>query len=262
VGFYATQTGHVGLSTSDAHALYGRAAQIVRCDELALPSYENLICPKVPLDERPGVDYYAHTFPSASLIELPPGQTVRSVLRDFTRRVFAHQPLDLAHAIATDFLKGFRWDRTDARGDVPVARWQFQTSFPDLGGDNPLATTSRWGGGRPTVVKPLASFLRAYQLTVGYTPGPLLLFAFLAGIAAGCGAFRARRSHLRATVWLPTLTGLTVLVAADIFEFSWRYQLPALVLAPIAGALGLTAMLRDPNTSYPADTATTRSDLG
>ena len=64
--------------------------------------------------------------------------------------------------------------------------------------------------------------------------------------------FRARRSHLRAVLWLPTLTGLAVLLAADFFEFSWRYQLPALVLAPIAGALGITALFRDPQAVYPA----------
>jgi hypothetical protein len=160
--------------------------------------------------------------------------------------------LDLAHAVAVDFLKGFRWHRTDARGDVVVARWQFQTHFPDLAGNHPSVSTRRWGGGPPTVVKPLASFLRGYQLSVGYTPGPFLFLAFLSGILAGCGALCARRSHLRAVVWLPTLTGLGVLLMADIFEFSWRYQLPALVLAPIAGALGVTAMFRDPSAGYPA----------
>ena len=254
MGFYKSEAGHWGLTTSDAHALYGRAAQIVDCNELSYPSYEELLCPKVPLSQRVGVDYYAHTYPSGELVTPPPGQTFRDVLRDFTQRVFRSQPLDLAHAVAIDFLKGFRWDRTDARGDVVVKRWQFQTYFPNLGQDDPLAATKRWGGGPPTVVKPLASFLRRYQLSVGYTPGPFLFLAFLCGVLGGCGAFRARWSHLRAVLWLPTLTGLAVLLAADFFEFSWRYQLPALVLAPIAGALGITAMFRDPQAVYPAAT--------
>jgi hypothetical protein len=30
-----------------------------------------------------------------------------------------------------------------------------------------------------------------------------------------------------------------VLLASDFFEFSWRYQLPALVTLPPAGALGI-----------------------
>jgi len=35
-----------------------------------------------------------------------------------------------------------------------------------------------------------------------------------------------------------------VLLGADLYEFSWRYQLPALVTLPIAGAFGVTALAR------------------
>jgi hypothetical protein len=64
--------------------------------------------------------------------------------------------------------------------------------------------------------------------------------------------YRAGRSRLRACCWLPTLMGFGVLLSAALFEFSWRYQLPALVFAPIAGALGFTAIFRDPDARYPA----------
>jgi hypothetical protein len=40
------------------------------------------------------------------------------------------------------------------------------------------------------------------------------------------------------------LTGVVVLLVSDVFEFSWRYQLPALVTLPPAGALGLVIMAR------------------
>ena len=33
-----------------------------------------------------------------------------------------------------------------------------------------------------------------------------------------------------------------LLVSSDAFEFSWRYQLPAVTMLPLAGALGLTAL--------------------
>jgi len=39
-------------------------------------------------------------------------------------------------------------------------------------------------------------------------------------------------------------SGLAVLLGADLYEFSWRYQLPALITLPIAGALGATAVVR------------------
>jgi hypothetical protein len=35
------------------------------------------------------------------------------------------------------------------------------------------------------------------------------------------------------------LSAAAVLLASDLFEFSWRYQLPALVTLPPAGALGI-----------------------
>ena len=73
-------------------------------------------------------------------------------------------------------------------------------------------------------------------------PGAVLGVAFVAGLLAAAGVGRARRSGLRAACLLPALCGLSVLFAADFFHFSWRYQLPALVLAPLSGALALTAL--------------------
>ena len=39
-----------------------------------------------------------------------------------------------------------------------------------------------------------------------------------------------------------TGSAVAALLGADLYEFSWRYQLPALVTLPIAGALGATAV--------------------
>jgi hypothetical protein len=245
--YFHAQSGKWALTNTNARVLYGRAAQIADCNSVRLPPSERPLCPNEPLGKRIGVDYYAHTYPVEYLVTVPKGQTLNDVVGDFARRVFRNQPLDLMHAIAVDFLKGFRWDRTDARGDVLVERWQFQTHWPFENYD-PLAATKTWGGGPPTVVKPLASFLRGYQLSVGYTPGPLVLVALVGGVLGGCGVYRARRSQLRAVCWLPTLCAFGVLLSADVFEFSWRYQLPALVLVPMAGALGFTAIFRDSET--------------
>jgi len=43
---------------------------------------------------------------------------------------------------------------------------------------------------------------------------------------------------------LVTLAAVVLLVSSDAFEFSWRYQLPAVVLLPLAGMLGVTALVR------------------
>ncbi len=36
---------------------------------------------------------------------------------------------------------------------------------------------------------------------------------------------------------------MIVLGVSDLFEFTWRYQIPALVTLPPAGALGLAAII-------------------
>src|SRR4029077_11141271 len=85
--------------------------------------------------------------------------------------------------------------------------------------------------------------LRYYQLHGGYTPGPVFLFGLLAGIA-GIFTFRRRRDSGPALACL-LITGcaVAVLLGADLYEFSWRYQLPALVTLPVAGAFGVTALV-------------------
>jgi hypothetical protein len=240
-GYYWVETGRIGLTRGDAKLLYGRAATIVDCRGLDLPDYERVLCPEEPLGQRRGVNDYAHHSPYPGRVESPPGKDRDDVLRDFARRVFVHQPFDLARHVVTDFGKGFAWPRRTFAGDATIQRWQFRRDYPAFGLDPPRAIRKHGGGG-PYVIEPLASFLRGYQLSVGYVPGPLLGLAFIAALVAAAGVGRARRSGLRAACALPALCGLCVLFAADVFHFSWRYQLPGLVLAPLAGGLALTAL--------------------
>jgi hypothetical protein len=242
-GYYRVETGRWGLGRGDVLLLYGRAATIVDCRGLDLPDYERILCPKEPLGQRKGVNSYAHFSPYPDALQPPPGKRRDAVLRDFARRVFVHQPGDFAKAVLTDFGKGFSWTKATFPRDVSIERWQFQDDYPTLEHD-PVPTIRVHGGGGPEVIEPLATFLRRYQLSVGYVPGSVLGLAFLAGLLATVGVGRARRSGLRAACALPALSGLCVLFAADVFHFSWRYQLPALVLAPLAGALGFTALTR------------------
>lgn len=267
VGGYAAynlvRSGAVALSRGDAYLLYGRAATFVDCRGLDLPDYERVLCPKEPLDERRGVNDYAHHSPYPGRVVLPPGKTRDTVLRDFARRAIRHQPLDFAKHVATDFAKVFAFRRTTFPGDVKLSRWQFQRDYPTHGLD-PSAPIEAHGGGEPRVIEPLATFLRGYQLTVGYVPGSFLGLSFVAGLVAAAGVGRARRSGLRAACLLPTLCGVSVLMAADLFHFSWRYQLPALVLAPLAGALAFTALTGwvTPGRERPASAPTTTDEPG
>jgi len=180
---------------------------------------------------------------------------------NFSRRVFEQQPWRVASAIGKDAVKLFALQRVTSPGDTSVTRWQFQRTFPlyapyitDEHGHlrfaqlNPAGKVKVIAKGRryrsqPTVSPGLAGFLRAYQLGGGYTPGPLFLVTLLAGLAGSIGVLRRRVSPgQRATATACVLTFLSaaaVLLASDLFEFSWRYQLPALVTLPPAGALGI-----------------------
>ena len=81
----------------------------------------------------------------------------------------------------------------------------------------------------------------------GYTPGPLFAVAVLTGLtgslslAARCRAGPRRREPALACL-LFLLAGTAVLLVSDVLEFSWRYQLPALITLLPAGALGLTVI--------------------
>ena len=69
----------------------------------------------------------------------------------------------------------------------------------------------------------------------------------MAGLAGTIGVLRRRApaaQRATATACLLTLaSAVAVLLASDLFEFSWRYQLPALVTLPPAGALGITVVI-------------------
>ncbi|MCA1835620.1 MAG: glycosyltransferase family 2 protein, partial [Actinobacteria bacterium] len=156
--------------------------------------------------------------------------------------VMLHQPLDLASGILTDFVKGFRPVRVDAPNDVPVDRWQFQVEYPYFAIPAKVdALALQFDDVAPVVNRPIARVLRSYQLTVGYVPGPLLALMMITGIAASLGIGPARSSGIRGATLLVSGLGITVLLTAATMLFSWRYQLPGLVLLPMAGALGVTA---------------------
>jgi hypothetical protein len=207
----------------------------------------------------------------------PPGPGTSAIAADFTQRVFWQDPAGVVAAIGRDALKLFALTRVTSPGDTPIARWQFQTTYPTyqhVSLRTVRAAGQRFGGGGPTVSRPLAAFLRAYQLGGGYTPGPLLALAALAGLAGSLGVLRRRRFRgpdpgddsgpdpgddrgdpaasaavrdaqrdLSAACLLCFAVAVTLLLTSDAFEFSWRYQLPALVTLPPAGALGILAII-------------------
>ncbi len=242
-GYYRMVTGGWGLTGAGGSVLYGRAAVIADCAQLPAGTWERTLCPVEPRDARHGVDYYAHD-PATPIktIMLPSSESMGAMQSSFARQVFLNQPLDLTGVVLQDFVKGFRPARVDAEDDVPVYRWHFQTSYPYWWFPEDVEEVALQFGDVPIEVNSdLAEVLRGYQLTVGYAPGPLLGLGLVVGLLGGFGLGAARRSGIRAASLLVSGLGVTVLITAAAFEFSWRYQLPGLVLLPMAGVLGITA---------------------
>ena len=257
------------LAPNAASTIYGRMAAAADCQTLRLPSYERPLCPSRQLVARLGPDGLDHAPDSPLKHYIPPaGLAQHGVATDFSRRVLIQQPLRVAGSILADSAKLFEVHRVSNPGDTWIGRWQFQTHFPtyppyvqvvsgkvafyelDSGGlPVLLGTGQQFGSGGPVVVKPLAAFLRDYQLGGGYTPGPLYLFSLLTGLAGSAFLLRrarnmtvADRDAARACCYL-LASGVAVLLLSDTFEFSWRYQLPALMTLPPAGALGITVII-------------------
>lgn len=251
-GYFYAQTGKVGLSPSSGNVLYGRAAVVADCERLDLPQRLQPACPDEPLGERLGIDKYAHIGANPQWrAKFPPGTDLTRIQQDFGLAVIGQQPLDVAGAVVKDFLKGFRPLKTDAPGDVSVGRWHFQPTYQFYDHeDRTREYVQRYSGRQPSEVPPLAEALRWYQLSIGFTPGTLLGLLGLVALFAGLGVTRnARASGLRAAALLPVGLALVQLLASAAFEFSWRYQLPGLVLLPLAGVLGITALRRRPTAS-------------
>ena len=228
------------LSNMNDAYLYGRLAYSTDCATLKVPGYARPLCPAPSTAAKIGVDGLSTDPSSAVFSYRPKGVNRSAAARSFDQAVLTQQPLRVAKSIASDAIKVFALTRDTNPSDPPIARWQFQQAYPVYR----TADESVLGrSGRPQATEPLADALRNYQLHGGYTPGPLLL-AFLIAGAFGSVASRRRHPALARGALLATGLALTTAVGADLYEFSWRYQLPLLVTLPLAGALGAAALLR------------------
>jgi hypothetical protein len=245
---YHAQHGPYAITGSAGQFLYARVAGFADCSRFSVPRDQRALCPHGP---RLTVDEYMWSKSRSPYFALrvAPGTARQEFARrqqaalDFARTVILHQPLDYARTVAHDFLRGFAPTRTRHRGELPISRWQFPVEYPVF--SRRAARALRLHGETDPRTRPaLARFLRGYQ-RFGYVSNLLLGLGLVAALLAAAGVGRARRSGLRVPALLFALMGLAVLVpVVAVNQFTWRYQIPQLVLLAPAAAIGVTALVR------------------
>ena len=188
------------LTTSGGNVLYGRAAVAADCATLKLPADERSLCPLTdgrrlgyrpdrqqrgrPPPQLPG-DVRENSVPGRQ--QLQPCRAEAAAARDPAVRAPGRDP-----AVRADpgRCSGHHADLTVAvpgRLSHISARRQ-----PVVGRERGPALRRRGARSR---IRPLATFLRAYQLDGGYTPGPLLAVMTAAGAIGSLSVFAGHRSR-------------------------------------------------------------------
>ena len=255
------KTGNFWLARGQT--MTGRLTAVADCATLRLPAELRPLCP-TPAEQAHGPDWLEHSGHSPlHLAPIPPGADRNQLIAELGAAVEHQQPLLVARSIARDSVRLFALTRTPNPWVTPVSRWQFQTHYPTyppwvtLGPGNTIVVGLQhhvFGrffqsplkphyGGPAHVSRPVATFLRSYQLDGGYTPGPALALLALLAVAGSVLALfqrgaspRTRRLALACLLF--TGTAAVLLLAPDLYEFSWRYELPAVVTLPPAGCSG------------------------
>jgi hypothetical protein len=248
--WFHARHGQWAIANGGGRFLYARVAPFADCKRFSVPVEERILCPGQAVGHRPRLNgstvswYMWARFGdnSSPVYKLPDPESQRVLPGRFARRVILHQPWDYLDAVSHDFLRGFALTRTRGRDELPIARWQFQDHFP-VYSRRTAEVIREHGGGEGRVRPGLARFLRGYQ-RAGFVPGPLLALCLVAGLLAALGVGRARNSGLRSASFLFAAMGFVVFASTvAVNQFTWRYQLPMLVLLSPAAAVGLTALV-------------------
>jgi hypothetical protein len=145
--------------------------------------------------------------------------------------------------VGVDYIYGFAPVRGLSGPErYPERYLQLQQSFPAFAWPDTTRVLSVYGHTDPEVQFQSARILAWYGSA--YLPGPLIGAFIVISLAAAAGIGPARRSRMRAVCLLFGLTALLVTAPDEVVStFDWRYQLPQLVLAPLAGGLGIAAFI-------------------
>ena len=250
--WYHAENGSWALTQAGGRALYMRTTAFVDCDRLELPDYEVPLCPAEPLGERLDPTDYGWHRPNGSHGLTPPaGITPDQAMRDFARRAIAAQPAEYARVVGRDFVGSFAPVRDDFFEYDTAWKWRFGGWVDYEPTDYMRQAYAAHGGEQLTVAQPWANLLAAYGSVV-YLWGPLMALLLVLALVGLVVPRRGARS-LRPVVLLVGSIGVGLALAPDVTaQFTWRYQLPMVILVPVAAALAWTRLRTPPDDNRPA----------
>jgi len=241
LGWFDAAHGQPNFTTFSGAFLYGRIADFADCTGLSLPAYEKPLCPTQPPAQR-NADFYTWDPHSPQWTFTPPaGMSRDAVVRDFSLRILAHQPLAYAEAVTRDFGYGFSPVRGAGPEKYSPAYLKFQTYVrPD---NLAYASIVKLGYPAPGLQPGLAAFLTGYGRYF-WVPGPVFAAGLVLAVAGLVTGWRRRTpGPILPNGLLFTTSAICVLIPAAAFAtFDWRYQLPQLTLIPLAAVTGFNAI--------------------
>ena len=258
--------GHYALNEATGTFLYSRVSSFAECSKMHPAPDLLVLCDSTPPSQRPGSQEYLWANDEADGTRTPltalTGTNkvyrftprIESLTMRFAERAIEAQPLDYARVVAKDTLTTFGWTRENVTNPIgnlegSGSKFRFEPTVDKapswITSDAVNAGAARdFGGtgyGRPSVKKPWARFLWAYQ-KVMYLRGTFLLLFVLAG-AIGVALGVRRKTRVAGTGWgglalLPWLTGMALIVLPPMTAgFSYRYVLAAVPAACLAAGL-------------------------
>jgi hypothetical protein len=231
------------LDQAGGRALYMRATSFVDCSKIEVPAYERRLCPPEPLGQRQDPTFYGwHDSTTVPALVLPGGVTRDQALHDFGVAAIRAQPWAYAGVVARDIAMNFAPARLDFYEYNSAHKWSFHY-YVDYQPTNPATRPAyaTYGGQQPQSLQPLADVFTVYGFTV-FLSGTLML-ALLVVALAGLVAGRRGAPPTRPLTFLTTATALLLMIAPAVTaEFTWRYQLAAVILLPMGAALGWTRL--------------------
>ena len=244
------------LSHTGVTSFYGRTAAAADCATLRLPAAERGMCP-TPAQQAQGPDwleYSAGLADPAVLPDLPRDAGRQPDLPTSTTGCCIQQPERLLGAYGRDVVKLFALTRDGParrHADLPLAvpdEFPYYTSHATREAFVHTAIepvrrrhARRLAAGRRVPARPTSS-------TAATRPARCWPCARWPAWPGRLALLRRRADpRSRGQAWpacCSSCPGWPCCWCSDLFEFSWRYQLPALVTLVPAGALGLSVLIR------------------